>query len=108
MIVHVICAECIYIYSGYRFDCYKSTTIVHELLDLNQSKGIRARESEQGNQSKGLKQTCMCVCVHVCPLISTASHIGITKERYQQVHSNTGIVLNFADFLKMLRSKVMA
>ena len=43
---------------------------------------------------------CMYVCVYVCPLISTASHIGITKERYQRVHSNTGIVLNFADFPK--------
>ena len=33
----------------------------------------------------------LCVCVYVCPLISAASHIGITKERYQQVHSNTVI-----------------
>ena len=49
---------------------------------------------------------CMCVCMYVCmyvcvcPLISAASHIGITKERYQQVHSNTAIVLNVADFPK--------
>ena len=42
----------------------------------------------------------VCVCVYVCPLIYTASHIGITKERYQRVCSNTGIVLNFADFPK--------
>ena len=40
----------------------------------------------------------MYVCA--CPLISAASHIGITKERYQRVHSNTGIVLNVADFPK--------
>ena len=43
---------------------------------------------------------CVCTCMCVCPLISAASHIGITKERYQRVHSNTGIVLNFADFPK--------
>ena len=43
---------------------------------------------------------CMCVCVCVCPLISAASHIGITQQRYQRVHRNTAIVLNFADFLK--------
>ena len=47
---------------------------------------------------------CMCVCVYVCmyvcPLISAASHIGITKQRYQRMHRNTGIVLNFADFPK--------
>ena len=44
---------------------------------------------------------CSCpVCVYVCPLISAASHIGITKERYQRVYSNTAIVLNFADFPK--------
>ena len=43
---------------------------------------------------------CMCVCVYVCPLIPAASHIGITKERYQQILWNTGIVLNFADFRK--------
>ena len=55
--------------------------------------------------------TCMCVCVYVCvcmcvcmcvcvTLITAASHIGITKQRYQRVHSNTAIVLNFADFPK--------
>ena len=39
---------------------------------------------------------CTYVCVCVCPLISAVSHIEITKERYQRVHSNTGIVSNFA------------
>ena len=43
---------------------------------------------------------CVCVCVCVCPLISAASHIGITQQRYQRVHSNTAIVLNVADFPK--------
>ena len=51
---------------------------------------------------------CMCVCVYVCmyvcmcvcPLIAATSHIGITKERYQRILRNTGIVLNFADFPK--------
>ena len=43
---------------------------------------------------------CMYVCVCVCPLISASSHIGITQQRYQRVHSNTRIVLNFADFPK--------
>ena len=42
----------------------------------------------------------MCVCVCVWPLITAASHIGITKQRYQRVHSNTAIVFNFADFPK--------
>ena len=42
----------------------------------------------------------MYVCVYVCPLIPAASHIGITKERYQRILRNTGIVLNFADFVK--------
>ena len=41
-----------------------------------------------------------CVYVCVCPLIPAASHIGITKERYQRVQSNTAIILNFADFPK--------
>ena len=26
---------------------------------------------------------CLYLCVYVCPLIPAASHIGITKERYQ-------------------------
>ena len=39
-------------------------------------------------------------CVYVCPLIPAASHVGITKQRYQRIHRNTGIVLNFADFPK--------
>ena len=47
---------------------------------------------------------CVCVCVYVCvcdrPLITAASHIGITQQRYQRVHSNTAIVLTFADFPK--------
>ena len=45
---------------------------------------------------------CMYVCMYVCvcPLIPSASHIGITKERYQRILRNTGIVLNLADFPK--------
>ena len=43
---------------------------------------------------------CMCVFMYVCPLTAAASHIGITKERYHRIHSNTRIVLNFADFPK--------
>ena len=43
---------------------------------------------------------CMDVCMCVCPLIPAASHIGITKESYQRILRNTGIVLNFADFPK--------
>ena len=43
---------------------------------------------------------CVYVCIFVCPLIPAASHIGITKERYQRILRNTGIVLNFADFPK--------
>ena len=43
---------------------------------------------------------CMYVCMCVCPLIPAASHIGITKERYQRILRNTGIVLNFSDFFK--------
>ena len=43
---------------------------------------------------------CVCVCVCVLPLITAASHIGITKQRYQRAHSNTAIVLNVADFPK--------
>ena len=35
---------------------------------------------------------CICMCVYVCPLIPAASHIGITKERYQRILRNTGIV----------------
>ena len=47
----------------------------------------------------------VCVYVGVCPLIPTASHIGITKERYQRILHNTGIVLNFADFPKNVSFK---
>ena len=44
---------------------------------------------------------CMYVCMtYVCPLIPAASHTGITKERYQRILHNAGIVLNFADFPK--------
>ena len=43
---------------------------------------------------------CVCVCMYVRPLISAASHIGITQQRYHRVHSNTAIVFNFADFPK--------
>ena len=44
---------------------------------------------------------CMYVCMtYVCPLIPAASHTGITKERYQRILRNAGIVLNFADFPK--------
>ena len=44
---------------------------------------------------------CSCpVCMCVCPLIPAASHIGITKERYQRILRNTGSFFNFADFPK--------
>ena len=36
---------------------------------------------------------CVCVCVCVCSLSYAASHIGITKERYQQIHRNMGTIL---------------
>ena len=42
----------------------------------------------------------VCVYVYVCPLISAASHVGITKQIYQRIHRNAGIVLKFADFPK--------
>ena len=45
-------------------------------------------------------RACVRACVCVCPLISAASLIGITQQRYQRVHSNTAFVLNFADFPK--------
>ena len=35
------------------------------------------------------------LCIHSK---SAASHIEITKERYQRIHRNTGTILNFADF----------
>ena len=38
--------------------------------------------------------------MYVYPLVSAVSHIGITKERYQRIHRNAGIVLKFADFPK--------
>ena len=44
---------------------------------------------------------CVCVCVYVCPLITAATHIGITQQRYLRVHSNTAIVLKkTSDFPK--------
>ena len=46
------------------------------------------------------RRVCMCVCMCVCPLVTAASHIGITQQRYLLVHSNTAIVLNLADFPK--------
>ena len=51
--------------------------------------------------SRDYVYVCMYVCVYVCPLISAASHTGITKETYQRAHSNTGTVLNFADSPKI-------
>ena len=39
----------------------------------------------------------LCVCIHSK---SAASHIEITKERYQLIHRNTGTILNFCDFPK--------
>ena len=40
---------------------------------------------------------CICVCVHYK---SAASHIEITKERYQRIHRDTGTILNVANFPK--------
>ena len=52
---------------------------------------------------------CSCpVCMYVCVHHTAASHIGITKERYQRILCNTGIVLIFADFPKNASFKVMA
>ena len=51
-------------------------------------------------RNKGYCSCPVCMYVCVCPLISAASHIGITQQRYQWVHSNTAIVLHFANFPK--------
>ena len=40
---------------------------------------------------------CVCMYVCMCVLIPAASHVGITKERYQRILRNTGIVFDFAD-----------
>ena len=78
-------------------DCCIDAELPHDLLTLG------AHAHSEGNCSC---RVCMCVCVCVCvcmyvwPLITSASHTGITKQRYQRVHSNTAIVLNFADFPK--------
>ena len=48
---------------------------------------------------RGLRSCPVCIMC-VCPLITAASHVGITKEIYQRIHSNTGIVLNVANFSK--------
>ena len=53
--------------------------------------------SHRANAEKEEEDVCVYVCV--LPLITAASHIGITKQRYQRVH-NTAIVLNFVDFPK--------
>ena len=50
--------------------------------------------------SEGYCSCPVCVCMYVCPLIPAASHIAITKERYQRIHHNTEIVFNFANFPK--------
>ena len=50
------------------------------------------------NPRRAARVTVVVLCV--CPLVSAASHIGITKQRYQRIHRNTGIVLNFAYFPK--------
>ena len=47
---------------------------------------------------------CVYVCLYVCVCVCVTTHncrltIEITKQRYR-VHSNTAIVLNFADFPK--------
>ena len=44
----------------------------------------------------------VCVSTHICHL----THIGITKERYQWINYNTGIILNFASFHKNISFKV--
>ena len=85
------------------------TTVLFILLTLG------AHAHSEGYSSC---RVCMCVCVCmyvcsyvcmcVCPLITAASHIGTTQQRYLRVHSNTAIVLILPIFLKMLHSKVMA
>ena len=47
---------------------------------------------------------CVCVYVTLCPLIPAASHIGITKERYQRILRNTGIVFQKCFVQKLWRS----
>ena len=43
---------------------------------------------------------CMYVCVYVCMYVCVYVCMCVTKERYQRILRNTGIVLNFADFPK--------
>ena len=50
--------------------------------------------------SLAMKMWCQVISKLTPLLITAASQIGITKQRYQRVHSNTAIVLNFADFPK--------
>ena len=59
-------------------------------------------------RSEGYCSCPVCMCVCVCPLISAASHIGIT---HRYTNGFTAIQRSFSIlliFLKMLHSKVMA
>ena len=50
------------------------------------------------NLRRACAQRSCLVCV--CPLITAASHIRITKQGYQRINRNTGMFFNFADFPK--------
>ena len=47
-------------------------------------------------RSKGYSGCPVCMCVH----LNLPPHTLESQKRYQRVHSNAGIVLNFADFPK--------
>ena len=86
--------------------CCAGYVIVANTVTLAPKRGLLTLGAHAHSEGYSSCRVCMCVCVYVCmcvcvyvwPLITAASHIGITKQRYQRVHSNTAIILNFADF----------
>ena len=50
---------------------------------------------------------CVCLSVCVCCSFSATVRNKVAKKRYQQFQHYTGLILNMAIFIKILRSKVM-
>ena len=87
-------------HNGTKAELYPTNTKSQGLVPAHFALIINPRHACAARVTVVVLCICMCVCVCMCVHSYLPPHTLESQKRYQRIHRNTGIVLNFADFPK--------